>query len=762
MHKPQSMQSLPDLPLDENIALYGRQSSLFQVENRTASNDYQIEEQKKQILAYGWKEHQIIEYFQDFEVSGTLGIGERIGITQLTEDIIAGLVKVVYVFLEDRLFRDRYLENVVKFARICDEHHIVIITIYRRYYMWIEYDREAFIEACKQAWKALDMQINKRMLPMRVYKSHQGMYDARAINIGYTVDRDKHSKTYKKYIPEEGQIESVKNLFNRLIAHGGDLVALAHELEDTPGYHFPKYKDPLSHSKCNMFSVSRGYRIRSVLGLKRILRNPVYIGTWKTGGKEYSNNHMAIIDKDVWELVQTLLDKYEEENRSTPHKQSEDCVLRGLLIRPLQEQMIMIDTTANVIRLRSRKHKNAMRHSKVKTIPLDVLICLFRETFLDKLKDEEQCREYAKAITLVHQREYNNREHIQETYNNLVARYQRLYNTYTEKDGPEPERAKMLARVEMLDIEPEIKRLENVLESKERPIYPLKELEELLVAIRTHWDKLNVSTLNGLARLFCNGITPTPLSSRFWKIEVEWELWGKETWLIWTDQARHIWEPEEIEELRQLAEQGIPQDQWMELLPDQPRWGINAAYLKHLSANPEYRQRYGAELFRSKRYRRDKVNNLSINDRKVAEQYNIDLRSINIDECHLFFIEQITPLTQLKKETEGKNGSGEVLGNEEGKQTTQRTNSTINWWMYAPFNVPQLLNRPLEVSLTKESGIAGLVFLIRQRMGVDLAKDDPRLLKIYNWLMAEFDNGRQTSVEWEELAPIVAQQFGAS
>ena len=28
------------------------------------------------------------------------------------------------------------------------------------------------------------------------------------------------------------------------------------------------------------------------------------------------------------------------------------------------------------------------------------------------------------------------------------------------------------------------------------------------------------------------------------------------------------------------------------------------------------------------------------------------------------------------------------------------------WWMYAPFNVPQLLGRPLEVSLTKDSGLA--------------------------------------------------------
>ena len=48
--------------------------------------------------------------------------------------------------------------------------------------------------------------------------------------------------------------------------------------------------------------------------------------------------------------------------------------------------------------------------------------------------------------------------------------------------------------------------------------------------------------------------------------------------------------------------------------------------------------------------------------------------------------------------------------------------------MYAPFNVPELLGRPLEVSLTKDSGVAGLVFLIRQHLGVELPKDDPDLL----------------------------------
>ena len=78
------------------------------------------------------------------------------------------------------------------------------------------------------------------------------------------------------------------------------------------------------------------------------------------------------------------------------------------------------------------------------------------------------------------------------------------------------------------------------------------------------------------------------------------------------------------------------------------------------------------------------------------------------------------------------------------------------WWMYAPFNVPDLLGRPLEVTLTKDSGIAGLIFLLRQHRKVDLCKDDPRLQPVLNWVAQQFDDGRQTGIEWEELEPILA------
>lgn len=79
------------------------------------------------------------------------------------------------------------------------------------------------------------------------------------------------------------------------------------------------------------------------------------------------------------------------------------------------------------------------------------------------------------------------------------------------------------------------------------------------------------------------------------------------------------------------------------------------------------------------------------------------------------------------------------------------------WWMYAPFDVPTLLGRPLDVSLTKDSGVAGLVFLIRQHLGLDIDKQDPRLHELHDEIEHEFDAGRQTGMEWEELRPLVAQ-----
>src|SRR5262249_55407513 len=84
------------------------------------------------------------------------------------------------------------------------------------------------------------------------------------------------------------------------------------------------------------------------------------------------------------------------------------------------------------------------------------------------------------------------------------------------------------------------------------------------------------------------------------------------------------------------------------------------------------------------------------------------------------------------------------------------------WWMYTSMNVPLLLGRQIEVSLTKDSGLGGLIFVIRQHLGLEVDKQDTRLQEVYAWMMDEFEEGRQTSIEWEELAPIVARSFSTA
>ena len=81
------------------------------------------------------------------------------------------------------------------------------------------------------------------------------------------------------------------------------------------------------------------------------------------------------------------------------------------------------------------------------------------------------------------------------------------------------------------------------------------------------------------------------------------------------------------------------------------------------------------------------------------------------------------------------------------------------WRMYAPFDVPRLLGRPLEVSLTKESGSAGLVFLIRQHLGMELEKDHPGVQDLQAEIDRQWAEGRTTGIDWPELEARVREKL---
>jgi len=548
------------LPTDQPVGLYGRQSSLFQFLNRTESRDYQIEEQRKiLILQYRWQAEMIFEYFQDFAESGTLGIGERVGVTRLLEDIQSGFIKAVYVWLVDRLFRDKLLENVIRFAKACYENKIIIITSCYIYRMWIPEDYEKFIDDCKLAWKTLDLQLNKRMLPMRAFASHSGKYDSRAMNIGYIVDRDKQSVTYKRYIPLAKHAEIVnEKIFLRLIDYGGDAFALMHELEQQEGVHFPWHDDPLFNNKLELLKIPGvGYRIGTYTTLLHILRNPVYIGTWKTGDKAYPGSHEAIIERNVWDTVQYLLDKRQERSHPNPRNRSAESMLKGLILRPDPKYIVTVSPANGEISMAWKETENRMHPNRRDSIPLKTVEIMFQEIFTSRLLTDDKCYDYAQAASSLYKAEAKDRQHMQETINGLEARRRAILD---DLENPKL-RKKMSQRTiegkyeKVGEMEWEIARLQAVL-AKPSKYIPLPDLLSLIEQLRRNWNSLAPKTIRNVALVFCKGVLLTPRSNHIWSFEVQWELWQPDSGIIWLNTGdKYHWSTEDVTTLQALVKQ---------------------------------------------------------------------------------------------------------------------------------------------------------------------------------------------------------------
>ncbi len=608
-----------ELPTNELIGLYGRQSTLFQVQNNSASNDYQINEQRRILVErYKWPEKLIIEYFEDFALSGTLGIGERVGITQLTEDIEAGIIKAVYVFLEDRLFRDRHLENVVKFARICFEQKAYIITSYRIYRMWLDGDKNDFIEACKRAWEQFDTQLNKRMMPMRAYKAHSGYYDSRGINIGYIVDKDKKSPKYNKYIIYEPHAEIIKWLYRRFIELSGSLARLCDELEQLP-VHFPWLADSYFNKKCNMQKIPGvGYRIGTWKTLKGLLTNNVYIGVWKVGDDEYPGNHTAIIDEETWKTVQELMDA--RAMKTQPIARNELSVLSGLIERPIPGCSVSIELTSTS---RSRKAiafkwrpRDKYNDSHTEEIHYDVVEEAFRDALTRYVEKEDQCIEYAREAAQLYEREEKNKEHIRDTINRLRTRHQSLYEDVTDKTMPIPRETKRKMYEEMGDLEADIARLEVVLKRKKASLsFPT--IVELLKKIKQHWNDIPVDLLHDFSTIFTKNIRLKPLSPHTWEMRINWKIWGQDTYLIWQSSSSHLyWSEDEEAILARMLQEKRCINETMKALP---RFSPDSLRTKCL-------RDYGYSPFTFQGFRLDSC--LSVADFEALALYNIPIEEI--------------------------------------------------------------------------------------------------------------------------------------
>ena len=85
--------------------------------------------------------------------------------------------------------------------------------------------------------------------------------------------------------------------------------------------------------------------------------------------------------------------------------------------------------------------------------------------------------------------------------------------------------------------------------------------------------------------------------------------------------------------------------------------------------------------------------------------------------------------------------------------------------IYNPFDTTRLLNRPPGVAITDKSGAAGLLMWMQKHRPTEAAgldKRDPRVMRVLELVMREYDDGRVTSLADEEVHALIDEVFSGA
>ncbi|HEX30012.1 TPA: histone-lysine N-methyltransferase, partial [Candidatus Poribacteria bacterium] len=75
--------------------------------------------------------------------------------------------------------------------------------------------------------------------------------------------------------------------------------------------------------------------------------------------------------------------------------------------------------------------------------------------------------------------------------------------------------------------------------------------------------------------------------------------------------------------------------------------------------------------------------------------------------------------------------------------------------IYNIFDTAKILNRPLGVSITDKSGLAGIAHWISSNFKTKVDKRHPGVMKIFEWVSREYEEGRTTSISDREMMELV-------
>lgn len=599
----------PQIDVSRDAYVYGRQSQKEQMVKNIQSHISQtimLVSYTKEVLGYTddettgnvtlFVENQVIDANGNVSIknaSGTWSIDRRPGLKTICDQIETGSVGVVIAEFVDRLFRDEDRIDSNVFIKICKENDCFVhISSKRMTYNFANVQHaELFRLEVQMAAAYIDNHVRGTMLSRRSQAARLGGLWAGigAIPVGYIVDKSEGSPTYGKFIVYAPHALIVVELFIRFIELGSDLDALCEELQDKP-YIFPDFEEWVDNAivaRCNLRPGRYGGYMISRRGLKHMLTNDVYIGTFRREGAVLEHNHAAIINEGVfWSVYDRLKCKRPDGTptgklqlvRYTQKKNEHD---RPPLLKPLTNadgSVYFSNNKTSAIRgtiayYHVSVHRGLKRRS-VLSIQADVL----EEVVIARMFW------HLRQVNLGDIRQLRARK-LEEKRKRVVELDRTLQVIEEEIEALEDNMTKITMEAVVKQLETKMARLltqkDNLEDERSSIVASYKDipdttLEEELQDLEELWPAKPFQLKKALVELLARRVVVDYVTPRFWKVQVVWSYseWGTEERLI----DRHMagskpWSEHEKEVLKAMYEWGEQIDM-MQALPDRTWRGI--------------------------------------------------------------------------------------------------------------------------------------------------------------------------------------------
>ena len=291
-------------------AIYTRKSSDEGLEQEFNSLDAQREACEAYIVSQrhaGWVA--LADMYDDGGLSG--GTMERPALKRLLEDITAGKVQIVVVYKVDRLTRS--LADFAKIVDILDAHNASFVSVTQQFNTTTSMGRLTLNMLLSFAQFEREI-AGERIRDKIAASKRKGMWMGGNVSLGYDV-KD------RKLIVNEPEAATARLIFRRY-AELGSVALLKAEL-DRLGI-VSKRREGTGGRLAGRQHFSRG-------ALYLMLQNRLYRGDIVHQGEAYPGQHKAILDPELWQIVQNKLAVHRQE-RALAVGAEAPSLLAGLIV----------------------------------------------------------------------------------------------------------------------------------------------------------------------------------------------------------------------------------------------------------------------------------------------------------------------------------------------------------------------------------------------------------------------------------------------